>query len=193
MITLNNLHEEEKLTPEEKAIVEVAVMSVSRRPPRPDPVILPTQDIDVTRDARDNTGMPALMRVFRDHEGGCPMLYVDFVVQHDVDGKWRRGLVPIVDVDFAKLAQAGMRAQEEYARMVEAWNEAPPEKRESLFPSGKRVPPRDREQPSVEVPPPAPPPVKAEPPKPPVAAKPPEKKPAPPKRRGMPAIIIVRD
>lgn len=101
-----------------------------------EPVILPIRDVEVARDAKDSTGTPVLLRVFRDHEEGVPpMLFVDFVTLFD--GKARRGLVPLPDVDAPRLAEAIMRLQTDYQQMVVEWRAGA-----DRTPAGRRIPPR---------------------------------------------------
>lgn len=103
-----------------------------------EPVVLPIRDVNILRDASDATTTPTLLRVFRDHEPGVPPMYfVDFVSLFD--GKARRGLIPIVDIDAPKLAQAIMRVQEEHAQMTAKWREDPVK---AQVPEGKFIPPR---------------------------------------------------
>jgi hypothetical protein len=102
-----------------------------------EPVILPIKDVEIARDAKDSTGQPVLLRVFRDHEEGVPPMYfVDFVTLFD--GKARRGLVPLPDVDAPRLAEAIMRLQTDYQQMVVEWRAGAADR----TPAGRRVPPR---------------------------------------------------
>jgi hypothetical protein len=88
------------------------------------PVVLPIRDVDVVRDAADSSGAPVMLRVFRDHEAGVPpMWFVDFIT-HDQDQRPKRALIPIIDVDGPRLAEAIMRLQAEHAAMAAAWHTA---------------------------------------------------------------------
>lgn len=101
-----------------------------------EPLILPIRDVEIQRDAKDSTGTPVLLRVFRDHEDGVPpMHFIDFVTLFD--GKARRGLVPLPDVDVPRLAEALMRLQTDYQEMVVRWRAG-----QDAGPKGQRVPPR---------------------------------------------------
>ena len=102
------------------------------------PVVLPIRDIDVARDAKDSSGAPALLRVFRDHEPGVPPMYfIDFVTVADERAK--RALIPIIDVDATRVAEAVMRVQTEYAEVVRKWHQG----EEGAAPRGARIPPRE--------------------------------------------------
>ena len=110
----------------------------------PVPVVLPIRDIDVARDANDSSGAPAILRVFRDHEAGVPPMYfVDFVTIADERAK--RALIPIIDLDATRLAEAVMRVQTDYAEVVRKWHQG-----EEGAPRGARIPPREV---AIEVPP----------------------------------------
>lgn len=109
----------------------------------PVPVVLPIRDIDVARDAKDSSGAPAILRVFRDHEEGVPPMYfVDFVTISDERAK--RALIPIIDIDATRLAEAIMRVQTDYAEVVRKWHQG-----EEGAPRGARIPPREV---AIEVP-----------------------------------------
>ena len=103
----------------------------------PVPVVLPIRDIDVARDSNESSGAPALLRIFRDHEPGVPPMYfVDFVTISDERAK--RALIPIIDLDATRLAEAIMRVQTEYAQVVQKWHQG-----EEGAPRGARIPPRE--------------------------------------------------
>ena len=83
------------------------------------PVILPLKDVSVKRNVME--AGPAMLRIFRDHEDRvCPMFFIDFVAP-DVDGRMKRGLIPIVDIDATMVAEAIMRIQGEYEEFAKKW------------------------------------------------------------------------
>jgi hypothetical protein len=82
------------------------------------------KDIEVhpDQDPEQGTGSRVLFRVHVDHEQGvAPAFYAELIHEDGEVGASLNGLIPVMDLDAAKVADAILRAQTEIMRRRSQW------------------------------------------------------------------------